>query len=141
MATPAKGTGDLLAALLLARRLEGHDWPKAVEMALSSVFEIVAGTAKAGADELMLAELQTSLAHPHASINVRRMQGGIALAYIALGELLRTLSSPPPPRTRQQLTSRIALTRCEWFALAGRINVARGSLEPGAPAGALRLAL
>jgi pyridoxine kinase len=76
LATPVKGTGDLLAALLLARRLEGRDWPKAVEMALSSVFEIVAGTAKAGADELMLAELQTSLAHPHASINVRRMQGG-----------------------------------------------------------------
>jgi pyridoxine kinase len=74
LATPVKGTGDLLAALLLARRLEGRDWPKAVEMALSSVFEIVAGTAKAGADELMLAELQTSLAHPHASINVRRMR-------------------------------------------------------------------
>lgn len=74
--TPVKGTGDLLAALLLARRLEGRDWPKATEMALSSVFEIVAGTAKAGADELMLTELQDSLAHPHASINVRRMQGG-----------------------------------------------------------------
>jgi pyridoxine kinase len=76
LATPVKGTGDLLTALLLARRLEGRDWPKAAEMALSSVFEIVAGTAKAGADELVLAELQTSLAHPHASINVRRVQGG-----------------------------------------------------------------
>lgn len=75
LATPVKGTGDLLAALLLARRLEGYEWPKAAEMALSSVFEILAGTAKAGADELMLAELQTSLAHPHASINVRRMSG------------------------------------------------------------------
>jgi len=75
LATSVKGTGDLLAALLLARRLEGRDWPKAVEMALTSVFEIVAGTMKAGGDELMLGELQTSLAHPHASINVRRMQG------------------------------------------------------------------
>jgi pyridoxine kinase len=74
LATPVKGTGDLLAALLLARRLEGRDWTKAVAMALSSVFEIVAGTAKAEADELMLAELQTSMAHPHASINVRRVQ-------------------------------------------------------------------
>ena len=74
LATPVKGTGDLLAALLLARRLEGYEWAKAAEMALSSVFEIVAGTAKAGADELMLAELQTSLVHPHASINARRMQ-------------------------------------------------------------------
>ena len=74
LATPVKGTGDLLAALLLARKLEGHAWPKATEMALSSVFEIVAGTAKAGADELMLPELQHSLAHPHAPINVRRMR-------------------------------------------------------------------
>jgi len=74
IATPVKGAGDLLAALLLARRLEGRDWPKAAETALSSVFEIVAGTAKAGADELMLAELQSSLTHPHASINVRRIR-------------------------------------------------------------------
>ena len=73
LSTPVKGTGDLLAALLLARRLEGHAWPKAVEKALSSVFEIVAGSAKAGADELMLAELQTSLVQPHAPIGVRRI--------------------------------------------------------------------
>ena len=70
MTTSVKGTGDLLAALLLARRLEGHDWPKAVEMALSSVFEIVAGTVKAGADELMLAELQ-ELARPSARTDQR----------------------------------------------------------------------
>lgn len=74
LSTPVKGTGDLLAALLLARKLGGHDWPKAAEMALSSVFEILAGTEKAGADELMLAALQDSLVHPHAAINVRRMQ-------------------------------------------------------------------
>jgi pyridoxine kinase len=73
LATPVKGTGDLLSALLLARKLSGHDWPKATELALSSVFEIVAGTAKTGADELMLAELQNSLVHPHAPISVRRM--------------------------------------------------------------------
>ncbi len=74
IATPAKGTGDLLAALLLARRLGGQDWPKAAEMALSSVFEIVAGTAKAAADALTLPALQDSLAHPHAPINIRRMR-------------------------------------------------------------------
>ena len=74
LATSVKGTGDLLAALLLARKLAGHRWPKATETALSSVFEIVAGTARAGADELMLSELQNSLVHPHASINVRRMR-------------------------------------------------------------------
>jgi pyridoxine kinase len=72
--TSVKGTGDLLAALLLARRLESREWPKAVELALSSIFEIVAGTQKAGADELMLAELQNSIPHPHAVINVRRIR-------------------------------------------------------------------
>ena len=41
-------------------------------MAVSSVFEIVAGTAKAGADELMLAELQHAIVQPHAAVNLRR---------------------------------------------------------------------
>lgn len=72
--TPVKGTGDLLAALLLGRKLEGHAWAKAAELALSSVFEIVAGTARAHADELLLAELQDSIVHPHAPISVRRVQ-------------------------------------------------------------------
>ncbi len=76
LATPAKGTGDLLAALLLARRLKGQSLPKAAETALSSVFEIVAGTAKAGADELMLAALQDSLVTPHASVVARRLGPG-----------------------------------------------------------------
>ena len=73
LSTPAKGTGDLLSALLLARRLEGHDWPKATEIALSSVFEIVSGTAQAGADELLLPSHQDSLTHPRAAIGVRRV--------------------------------------------------------------------
>ena len=47
---------------------KGRDWPKAAELALSSVFEIVAGTAKAGADELMLAELQ-DFARPPARVD------------------------------------------------------------------------
>jgi pyridoxine kinase len=73
--TPAKGTGDLVAALLLARRLEGHEWLKAGEMAISSVFEIVAGTARAGADELLLAELQHAIVQPRAPVNIRRIAG------------------------------------------------------------------
>jgi pyridoxine kinase len=73
--TPAKGTGDLLAALLIGRRLEGRDWLKAAEMAISSVFEMVAGTARAGRDELMLAELQHVIAQPRAPVNIRRMAG------------------------------------------------------------------
>ena len=76
-ATPAKGTGDLLAALLLARRLMGQSLPKATETALASVFEIVAGTAKAGADELLLAALQDSLVAPHASVVARRLGPGL----------------------------------------------------------------
>ena len=76
LSTTAKGTGDLLAALLLARLLEGRDLPKAAELALSSVFEIVAGTAKTGADELLLPEFQQSLVTPHAPIGVRRVLGG-----------------------------------------------------------------
>jgi pyridoxine kinase len=73
VATPVKGTGDLVAALLLARRLEGHDWPRAAEMAIATTFEVVAGTAKAGADELMLAELQHAIAAPRAPVALRRL--------------------------------------------------------------------
>lgn len=74
LATPLKGSGDLLAALMIARRLQGHDWPRAIELALASVFEVTAGTVKAGANELMLAALQDSLVHPHAPIAIRRMR-------------------------------------------------------------------
>ena len=74
----AKGTGDLIAALVLARRLEGHAWPKAAEMAVSSTFEIVAATAKAGADELLIPENQSALVHPRAPVNVRRLVGQVA---------------------------------------------------------------
>ncbi|MBA3519384.1 MAG: bifunctional hydroxymethylpyrimidine kinase/phosphomethylpyrimidine kinase [Rhizobiales bacterium] len=69
----AHGTGDVLSALLLARRLEGHDWPKAAEMAVSSVFEIVAGTSKAGADELLIPEFQHAIVQPRAPVSIRRI--------------------------------------------------------------------
>jgi pyridoxine kinase len=71
--TPVKGTGDLFAALLLARRIEGQSWLKAAEMAAASVFEIIAGTAKAGGDELMLAGLQQAIVQPRAAVAVRRV--------------------------------------------------------------------
>jgi len=69
----AKGTGDLLAALLLARRLQGFDWPKATGMALASVVEVVAATARGGFDELRLAELQQALVQPRAPVAMRRI--------------------------------------------------------------------
>jgi len=73
VASAAKGTGDLLAALLLGRRLEGHDWSRAAELAVASVFEVVAGTAKLGADELALPALQQALARPRAPVNRREI--------------------------------------------------------------------
>jgi len=73
VATAAKGTGDLLAALLLARRLQGRSWSEAAELAVSSVAEIVAGTARAGADELMLPALQTAFVRPRVRVDVRRL--------------------------------------------------------------------
>jgi pyridoxine kinase len=73
-ASAAKGTGDLLSALLLARRIEGHGWPEATRIALASVFEIVSGTARAGADELLLSQLQDALVAPRARIGVRSLQ-------------------------------------------------------------------
>jgi hypothetical protein len=48
-------------------------------MALSTVFEIVAGTARASADELLLPELQQSLVTPHASIGVRHILAPAAI--------------------------------------------------------------
>ena len=72
--TEAKGTGDLLAALLLARRLQGHDWPEAARIALSSVFEIVSATARAGADEVLLPECQEALIAPRPPIGMRRLE-------------------------------------------------------------------
>jgi predicted RNase H-like nuclease len=81
LATAAKGTGDLLAALLLARRLEGRDWSEATRIALASVFDIVFGTARAGADELLLPQLQESLLAPRAQIGVRLGAGAAAASH------------------------------------------------------------
>ncbi len=77
--TDVKGTGDLLSALLLARLLEGRKPIKALEMAAASVFEVVAGSAKAGADEMLLAEFQHALVQPRALVNVRRLAPRISL--------------------------------------------------------------
>jgi pyridoxine kinase len=74
VSSTAKGTGDVLAALLLARRLQGQAWAEATRQSLASVFEIVAQTAKAGADELMLVSLQNALVAPRARINVRSLR-------------------------------------------------------------------
>ena len=71
----AKGTGDLLSALLLAHRLKGRAWPEASRLALSSVFEIASATAEAGADELLLAQYQDALIAPGSPVGLRRVGG------------------------------------------------------------------
>ena len=42
-------------------------------LAVASTYEVIAGTVKAGADELLLPELQGALADPHARVSVRRL--------------------------------------------------------------------
>lgn len=71
--TRAKGTGDLFASILLGRRLAGEEWPRAAELAAASTYEIVAGTVKADADELLLPELQGAIADPHMRVSLRRL--------------------------------------------------------------------
>jgi pyridoxine kinase len=70
---PPSGTGDLLAALFVARLLEGLKEERALQLATASVFEIIARTGKRGADELTLERDATSLATPMAMVQMRRL--------------------------------------------------------------------
>ncbi|EDQ35224.1 pyridoxal kinase [Hoeflea phototrophica DFL-43] len=67
------GLGDLMSASFLARLLEGLNEEKALQMATAAVFEILARTARRGADELMLETDAQSLRTPMAMVNMRRM--------------------------------------------------------------------
>lgn len=69
----AHGTGDLLTALLAGRLALGQPLEPAVTRAVTSVFEVVARSARAGADELLLAAEQDVLLHPMAQVSVRRI--------------------------------------------------------------------
>lgn len=70
---PPNGTGDLLAAVFLSRLMEGLPEERALMMATASVFEIVARTAKRGADELTLEQDASSIATPMAMVQMRRL--------------------------------------------------------------------
>ena len=70
---PPNGPGDLTAALLLARLMDGLPPEKALQMTTAAVFEIIARAAKRGADELMLETDAQSLAHPMAMVQMRRL--------------------------------------------------------------------
>lgn len=67
------GTGDLLAAVFLARMLTEKTPAKALEKATATVFEAVARACKRGADELMLATDAPSLVRPMAMVQMRHL--------------------------------------------------------------------
>lgn len=70
---PPNGTGDLLAAIFLSRMMEGLSDERALLSATASVFEIVARTAKRGADELTLEQDASSISTPMAMVHMRRL--------------------------------------------------------------------
>ena len=73
IANPPKGLGDLLSAIFLARTLEGTNGERALQLATGSVFEILARTAKRGADELTLETDVESLRTPMALVHMRKI--------------------------------------------------------------------
>lgn len=70
---PPNGLGDLTAAVFLARLLDGQPAGKALQSTTASVFEILARTAKRGADELTLETDARSLSHPMAMVHLRHL--------------------------------------------------------------------
>lgn len=60
-----KGTGDLFAAVLLARLLRGEAAAEACAAAASTVHAVVAASVAAGTDELAMVAAQEMLAAPH----------------------------------------------------------------------------
>jgi pyridoxine kinase len=59
-----KGTGDLLTALFLARRMRGEAAVVALEASTGAVYDLVVRSTAIGADELALTEAQEVLADP-----------------------------------------------------------------------------
>ncbi len=70
---PPNGLGDLTGAVYLARLLAGQPAAKALQSTTATVFEILARTAKRGADELQLETDSQSLSHPMAMVQLRHL--------------------------------------------------------------------
>lgn len=70
---PPNGLGDLTAAVFLARLMNGDGDDKALQGTTASVFEILARTAKRGADELTLESDANSLVRPFAMVQMRQL--------------------------------------------------------------------
>ncbi len=66
------GTGDLFAALLLARLLGGAADDEALRLATASLVDLLDAARASGADELPLATEQQSLVSPKAAVHVGR---------------------------------------------------------------------
>ncbi len=75
IANPPNGLGDLTSALFLSHSLNNLGGPKALQQTIASVFEVLARTAKAGADELALEGNINSLSRPMAMVNMRALAG------------------------------------------------------------------
>jgi len=61
---PAKGAGDLLTALFVARRTRGDSAAMALEGALGAVHDVIVRAIAAGRDDLLIADAQDVLADP-----------------------------------------------------------------------------
>ena len=72
------GTGDLFAALLTARLLEGADDETALSAAAAGTFEVIDRSVRAGSDELDLCLNQDAIVAPRAQVEVRRLGEGRA---------------------------------------------------------------
>jgi pyridoxine kinase len=70
---PTNGLGDLTSALFLARCLSGDSDEKALRHTTAAVFEIMARASKRGANELMLAADASSMVHPMAMVQMRKL--------------------------------------------------------------------
>jgi pyridoxine kinase len=74
LANPPNGLGDLTSALFLSNRLGGLSTAKTLEKTTASVFEVLARTTRAGADELALEGNIASLSRPMAMVNMRQLK-------------------------------------------------------------------
>lgn len=74
---PPNGLGDLTAALFLARLLQGFDDEKGLQLATSSVFEILASSVKRGANILTIEAELPSLSTPMAMVQLRQLMNPV----------------------------------------------------------------
>ena len=77
---PSSGPGDLVSGLVTAALLSGASSEGVLKHAAAGTFEVIAVSARAKADEMMLVAAQDRFVHPMAHIQVRRMVEGAATA-------------------------------------------------------------